>query len=60
MTISDKEGTIIEVTNLKEAIEQAAMFANFEHIDKTFEKTDKYLKAYFTDVLNKLKTLQNM
>ena len=59
MTITDNEGTIIEVTNLKEAIEQAAMFANMKHVDKAFEKTDKYLKAYWTDVLNKLKTLQN-
>ena len=59
MTITDNEGTIIEVTNLNDAIEQATMFANFEHIDKAFQKTDKYLKAYWTDVLNKLKTLQN-
>ena len=59
MTITDNEGTIIEVTNLKEAIEQAAMFANMKHVDKTFEKTDKYLKDYWTDILNKLKMLQN-
>ena len=59
MPITYIEGTVIEVTNLNEAIEQAAMFANFEHIDKAFQKTDKYLKAYWTDVLNKLKTLQN-
>ena len=59
MIITDNEGAIIEVTNLKVAIEQATMFANMKHVDKTFEKTDKYLKAYWTDVLNKLKTLQN-
>ena len=59
MTITDNEGTIIEVTNLKEAIEQAAMFANMKHVDKVFEKTDKYLKDHWTDILNKLKMLQN-
>ena len=59
MTITDFEGTVIEVTNLKEAIERATMFANFEHADKGFENTDKYLNTYWTDVLNKLKTLQN-
>ena len=59
MTITDIEGTIIEVTNLSEAIEQAKMFVNFEHVDKAFQKTDKYLKAYWTDILNKLKILQN-
>ena len=60
MTITDIEGTVIEVTNLKDAIEQATMFANFEHVDKAFKKIDKYLKAYWNDILNKLKTLQNM
>ena len=59
MTITDIEGTVIEITNLSKAIEQATMFANFEHADKAFQKTDKYLKAYWNDVLNKLKTLQN-
>ena len=56
MTITDIEGTVIEVTNLKEAVEQATMFANFEHADKAFEKASTYLKAYWKDVLNKLKT----
>ena len=46
MTIRDIEGTVIEITNLNEAIEQATMFVNFEHADKKFQKTDKYLKAY--------------
>ena len=59
MTITDIEGKVIEVTSLNDAIKQATIFANMEHIDKAFEKTDKYLKAYWNDVLNKLKTLQN-
>jgi len=59
MTITDIEGTVIEVTNLNEAIKQATMFANFEHVDKAFQKADKYLSAYWIDILNKLKTLQN-
>jgi len=59
MTITDKDGTIIEVTDLKKAIEKAAMFANMKHVDKAFEKTDKYLKDYWTDILNKLKMSQN-
>ncbi|HEX5152797.1 MAG TPA: hypothetical protein VFW07_15205 [Parafilimonas sp.] len=59
MTITDIEGKVIEVTNLNEAIQQATMFANFEHVDKAFQKSDKYLRAYWADVLSKLKHLQN-
>ncbi len=59
MTITDIEGTVTEVTNVKEAIKQATMFANFEYADTAFGKASKYLKAYWTDVLNKLKILQN-
>ena len=59
MTITDIEGLVIEVTNLNDAIEQATMFANMKHVDKAYKKTDKHLKAYWNDVLNKLKTLQN-
>lgn len=59
MTITDNEGKIIEVTNLNDAIDQATMFANMHHVDKPFGKTDEYLKSYWTDVLNKLKILQN-
>ena len=56
MTITDIEGLVIEVTNLNDAIEQATTFANMKHVDKAFEKTDKYLKDYWTDIFNKLKT----
>ena len=59
MTITDIEGAVIEITNLHDAIEQATLFASMKHDDKEFEKTDKYLKAHWNDILKKLETLQN-
>ena len=60
MNITDIEGKSIEVTDLDKAIRQAAMFTNMKHIEKAFEQTDKYLKAYWTDVLKKLKQLKKL
>ena len=59
MTITDIEVTVIEVTNLHDPIEQAKMFVNMKHADKAFAKTDKYLRTYWNDILEKLRALQN-
>jgi hypothetical protein len=58
MSIVDINGEKIEVTNLDEAIKQAAMFSTLKHDDKTFENTDKALNNYWQDMLNKLKALR--
>lgn len=59
MIIVDMNGERIDVTNLDEAIKQAAMFSSLKHDDKTFENTDKSLNNYWQDVLHKLKALRN-
>lgn len=60
MHINDINGKRIEVTNLSEAIKQAAMFAHMQHADKCFKKMDKDLKIYWKDVLNKLNELKKL
>ncbi len=41
MYIADINGKRIEVTNLPDAIKQAAMFSEMQHEDEAFEKMDE-------------------
>ena len=59
MTITDLDGKTITVTDLPEAIKQAAMFKGFRHKDRSFKKMDDRLQAYWTDVHKKLLQLYN-
>lgn len=52
--IEDKNGEIIEVLNVAEAIKQADYFRNFAHTDKLFEKFDRKRQAYWRDIYEKL------
>ena len=59
MKIKDMDGRPITVTNLKDAINQAAFFKNLQHDDPAFSELDNYLKTYWTDFYNKLIELKN-
>ena len=59
MYIIDIHGKQIEVTNLVEAIKQAAMFVDMHHENEAFKKPDEDLKIYWRDILMKLQNLKN-
>lgn len=54
MKITDLNGCLIEITNLKEAIEIARQYKEYRHEDKSFSEFDKRQKAYWTDMHEKL------
>ncbi|MGM8362245.1 hypothetical protein ACSV4D_10055 [Flavobacterium sp. ARAG 55.4] len=54
MKITDLNGCLIEVTNLKEAIEIARQYKEYRHEDKSFSEFDKRQKAYWADMHEKL------
>ncbi len=58
MYIIDITGKRIEVSNLPDAIKQAAMFSEMQHEDDAFKKMDEDLKIYWNDILIKLQHLQ--
>lgn len=58
MHIIDIDGKLITVTDLPEAIRQAAAFKEFRHEDPAFAETDKRLQAYWHDIHAKLLELQ--
>lgn len=45
MKITDLNGCLIEVTNLREAIEIARQYKEYRHEDKSFSEFDKRQKA---------------
>jgi hypothetical protein len=59
MYIIDIHGKQIEVTDLAEAIKQAAMFAGMRHENKAFKKMDEDLKIYWRDIFMKLQNLKS-
>lgn len=59
MHIIDNEGKKIEVTDPDKAIEQAKNYSAFMHEDEFFKESDNRLKAYWTNILEKLKKLQS-
>lgn len=58
MKITDLNGCLIEVTNLKEAIEIARQYKEYRHEDKSFSEFDKRQKAYWTDMYEKLTSIK--
>ena len=58
--IIDKNGYVIEVTNLKEAIKQADNFRFLKHTAKAYRSFDKERQAYWQDLYEKLLALQQM
>lgn len=54
MKITDLNGCLIEITNLKEAIEIARQYKEYRHEDKSFSEFDKRQKAYWADMHEKL------
>lgn len=54
MKITDLNGCLIEITNLKEAIEIARQYKEYRHEDKSFSEFDKRQKAYWVDMHEKL------
>lgn len=59
MEIKDLHENIVVITDLKTAIRQAKLYKSFRHKNPGFTKMDKHLKAYWTDIYNKLIILQN-
>ncbi|MDV4129827.1 hypothetical protein CMT25_06685 [Elizabethkingia anophelis] len=57
MKITDLNGCEIEITNLKEAIKIAKRNTGYSHEDKSFSEFDKRQKAYWTDIHEKLKAI---
>ena len=59
MFIRDNNQQLIEVTNLKKAINQAKMFSTMYHCDTRFKELDKELQQYWKDILQKLNDLKD-
>jgi hypothetical protein len=60
MQVTDLNGCPIEITNLKEAIKMARQYKEYRHEDKSFSEFDKKLKAYWTDMFEKLTTIKRL
>ncbi len=54
MIIADLNGYPIEVTDLKEALKMASQYKEYSHEEKSFSELDTRLKAYWTDMFEKL------
>ena len=59
MQIIDADGTVIEITDLSEAIKQADLFSNYALADTTFKRLSEERQAYWTDMLSQLLMLQS-
>lgn len=58
MKITDLEGNTLEVIDLEKAIQQAKLFKDFRHADKSYKKLDETLCCYWTDIYEKLLKLK--
>ncbi|MBS1532553.1 MAG: 3-isopropylmalate dehydratase [Bacteroidetes bacterium] len=60
MNITDRNGLVIIVTDLPQAIEQAALFKDLEHVNATPEQqqADAERKAYWSDIHQQLLQLK--
>ncbi len=59
LQVIDKEGNTLTITDLDAAIEQADLFRDFRHEDRTFSAFDKKQKAYWQhlyEALNRIKS----
>ena len=59
MKITDLHGCRLEIPNLDEAIRIAEECTENQHEDKSFSEFDKKQNAYWTDMYEKLKAIQN-
>ena len=58
MKITDLNGCDIEVTDLNNAIKITAEYKQYTHKDKNFSAFDKRQNAYWSDMHEKLKAIQ--
>lgn len=58
MHVFDLDGKRVDVTDLKQAIDQANLFKAFTHVDPEFAELDKRSQAYWSDLHDKLINLQ--
>lgn len=58
MTLTDLNGNTVTITDLAQALKQAAEYKDYSHVNKGFEKLDKARNAYWADICNKLSALQ--
>lgn len=56
--LTDLNGYIIQITDLKEAIKIAKWNTGYSHEDKSFSEFDKKQNAYWTDMYEKLKSIK--
>jgi hypothetical protein len=57
--VNDLNGYEIEITDLIEAVKIAKRNTGYSHEDKSFSEFDKKQNAYWTDMYEKLKAIQN-
>ncbi|MDX6182370.1 hypothetical protein SGQ44_08110 [Flavobacterium sp. Fl-77] len=58
MYVTDLNGYLIEITDLKEAIKMAQEYKEYRHEDKNFSEFDKRQKAYWQDMYEKLTAIK--
>ena len=58
MKVTDLNGCPIEVTDLNEAISITKRYKKYRHEDKSYSDFDKKQNAYWTDMHEKLTTIE--
>lgn len=58
MKVTDLNGCPIEVIDLDEAIGITAQYKGYRHEDKRYSDFDKKLRAYWTDMYEKLTAIK--
>ncbi len=58
MNVTDLNGCPIEVTDLDEAIGLSAQYKAYRHEEKSYSDFDKKLRAYWTDMYEKLTAIK--
>ncbi|MFX1707183.1 hypothetical protein PV783_24660 [Chitinophaga sp. CC14] len=60
MQITDIHNNIIEISDLDQAIHQAALYKEYRHDDPAFSDSDHQRQEYWTDLYRKLLDLKNL
>jgi len=58
MKVTDLNGCVIEVTDIKEAIKIAKRYTKYNHEDKSFSDFNKRQNAYWKDIHEKLTAIR--
>lgn len=58
MTVTDLNGCPIEITDLNEAIRITKRYTKYEHENKRHSDLDKKIRAYWTDMYEKLTAIK--